>query len=347
MPRRDVPYPTGGGVICRIKEELRALWARAGSCINKINNTTPDGDGNFQINAGTGIVVSQDGNGVEISAASMSYTGLDPIVVDNDTLEISAPTVVVQDDLDDYYDKDTTDGLLAGKADVATSLAGYGITDAVTLDTSQTITALKDISPPHENIIKLQCNVVDLDTVDANANARITIYDKNGRENSNRIGLIRWNKNSNEARLFLAAGNKVNGSNTFADLTVRIPNDGSAAYVTAPYRAYASDNTADIVTIGSLARNPSVIHAIGNEEIGGSKRFILPIRKVNANMTQGKPTSSFISDLFSFQTSGGQIISEIFMLYGTDGSVKLIARNVNPDGTMGSSVTIATLRAAY
>ena len=73
MRRRNVPCsPCGGGSgcntgCCSLKDKLAILWDRTIGSILKINNVTPDGDGNFEIRAGTNIDVDPVGNGIEVS----------------------------------------------------------------------------------------------------------------------------------------------------------------------------------------------------------------------------------------------------------------------------------------
>ena len=85
MRRRNVPCsPCGGGSgcntgCCSLKDKLAILWDRTIGSILKINNVTPDGDGNFAINEGENIRILPDGNGIEISAvlpaSALKYRG--------------------------------------------------------------------------------------------------------------------------------------------------------------------------------------------------------------------------------------------------------------------------------
>ena len=75
MRRRDVPCsPCGSGSssgcgCCSLKEKLAVLWDRTIGSILKINNVTPDGDGKFEIKAGSNVTISEISNGIEISSA--------------------------------------------------------------------------------------------------------------------------------------------------------------------------------------------------------------------------------------------------------------------------------------
>ena len=78
MRRRDVPCsPCGSGSssgcgCCSLKEKLAVLWDRTIGSILKINNVTPDGDGKFEIKAGSNVTISEISNGIEISATGGS-----------------------------------------------------------------------------------------------------------------------------------------------------------------------------------------------------------------------------------------------------------------------------------
>lgn len=249
--RKGVPHAKCSP-LCAIKEKLQELWDRAYGCINKINDITPDGDGKFKINAGSGIVVSPDGNGIEISAASVSYTGVDPIVVDNDTLEISAPTVATQDDL-------------AAKADKATTLGGYGITDAVTLNTNQEITAVKTYTHSDAAVI------LKRNSSYSSGQAWSPYLEYRTDTGDASVGRLYARRDAtNDAYMVMDIRDP--GTNTWKG-SINLATNGSDAWVTAPTRAYASGNTSDIVTIGSLAANPNVVHTVGNETISGYKTF--------------------------------------------------------------------------
>ena len=67
MRRKGVPCGcTDNGGCCGLKEKLAILWERTIGSILKINNQTPDGDGNFAVQGGNNIEVSNVSNGIEI-----------------------------------------------------------------------------------------------------------------------------------------------------------------------------------------------------------------------------------------------------------------------------------------
>ena len=78
MRRRNVPCsPCGSGSssgcgCCSLKEKLAVLWDRTIGSILKINNVTPDGEGKFEIKAGSNVSISEISNGIEISATGGS-----------------------------------------------------------------------------------------------------------------------------------------------------------------------------------------------------------------------------------------------------------------------------------
>lgn len=79
---------------CRLKEKLEYLWDHTMGAIKKVNEITPDGDGNFTIEAGSNIALSETGtgNGIRIdTTGGVSYyeSGDSYVNVDNNDLEIS------------------------------------------------------------------------------------------------------------------------------------------------------------------------------------------------------------------------------------------------------------------
>lgn len=71
MRRRNVPCsPCSGGSsscgCCGLKEKLRILWDRTIGSIISINGITPDGDGNFTVQAGNNIDITPVSNGIKV-----------------------------------------------------------------------------------------------------------------------------------------------------------------------------------------------------------------------------------------------------------------------------------------
>lgn len=83
---------------CRLKMKLEELWQRTSGCILKIRGVTPDGAGNFELEAGQNVKISEVSNGLRISTTGgvSYYTSDDPqLDIDNDDLKISLVDVLV------------------------------------------------------------------------------------------------------------------------------------------------------------------------------------------------------------------------------------------------------------
>lgn len=111
MRRKGVPCGcTDNGGCCGLKEKLAVLWDRTIGSILRINGISPDGDGDFAIEAGSNIAISETGtgNGLRIdTTGGVSYyeSGDAYVNVDNNNLEITVNAGVtgglaLQDDLD-------------------------------------------------------------------------------------------------------------------------------------------------------------------------------------------------------------------------------------------------------
>lgn len=96
--------PEGGcSMCCRLKIKLEELWQRTSGCILKIRGVTPDGAGNFELEAGQNVNISEVSNGLRISTTGgvSYYTSDDPqLDIDNDDLKISLVDVAKDSDLD-------------------------------------------------------------------------------------------------------------------------------------------------------------------------------------------------------------------------------------------------------
>ena len=86
MRRRGVPCGcTDNGGCCGLKEKLAILWDRTIGSILSINHTTPDGDGDFTIQAGDNIEVSTVSNGIEVGLdRTQALTLENDLTVDGD-----------------------------------------------------------------------------------------------------------------------------------------------------------------------------------------------------------------------------------------------------------------------
>lgn len=114
MRRRGVPCGCtdngGSSGCCGLKEKLAILWDRTIGSILRINGISPDGDGDFTIEAGSNIALSETGTGnglrIDTTGGVSYYSSGDAYVnVDNNDLEITVNAGVtgglaLQDDLD-------------------------------------------------------------------------------------------------------------------------------------------------------------------------------------------------------------------------------------------------------
>ena len=146
--------------------------------------------------------------------------------------------------------------------------------NAVTIADNQTITGHKTIqnatltvqSTNYPNIF-----VKDTDSyIGDNANSELGALV--GRDkNDKRLAECRFYKGYDsiewsQARLVAYDPNNLSDNSSLA-----VFNKGSSnKYSTTAYRTYNSSNVSDIVTIGSLASNPNVVHTTGNEEMSGT-----------------------------------------------------------------------------
>ena len=111
MKRKGVPCGCADDKgCCGLKEKLAVLWDRTIGSILRINGISPDGDGDFTIEAGDNINLTETGtgNGIRIdTTGGVSYysSGDAYVNVDNNDLEItvnagSTGGLALQDDLD-------------------------------------------------------------------------------------------------------------------------------------------------------------------------------------------------------------------------------------------------------
>ena len=86
-------------------------------------------------------------------------------------------------------------------------------------------------------------------------------------------------------------------NNAWKGITIR--DDGSnSTYVTAPTRTYNSANTNDVVTIGSLAANPNVVHTTGNEDISCTKRFFsFGVKSTSFKYSESPATTVWVNSM--------------------------------------------------
>ena len=110
-------------------------------------------------------------------------------------------------------------------------------------------------------------------------------------------------------------------------------------WATAPYRTYASSNTEDIVTIGSLVSNPSVVHTTGNESISGIKTFTTyasipagPLDIKHSNATYPPATDTYYPVL-TIKDNNGVLIGTLYYRSLASGVTALYAGVKNANNT--------------
>lgn len=132
--------PDGGcSMCCSLKQKLDELWQRASGCILRIRGITPDGQGDFALEAGQNVNISEVPNGLKISTTGgVSY--YEPadgyIEIDNDTLEIGVKAGV-QDGLATQNDLETVASAVTNIIDGTTQVA-----DAAHADSADSATYL-------------------------------------------------------------------------------------------------------------------------------------------------------------------------------------------------------------
>lgn len=140
-----------------------------------------------------------------------------------------------------------TQAALDTKADKATTLAGYGITDAVATSGAQTVGGVKTftdnplVSNGEPGIIIKNTDVSASDTPASTEGATIHFAGSDG-EDLARIRMTKGSSGMTILRAFLHGPH--------ADTEVRLISDTLGSYMIGPARAYDPANTSDIMTIG-------------------------------------------------------------------------------------------------
>ena len=243
--------------------------------IRTINGQYPDDNREFNLAAGDGIEITPITAGVEISVKAPlpgpmifrgtvgtggTITTLPDANVDNIGWTYVAITAgTTPDDTPQSYD--IGDTLVSNGSEWTvipsgddpvdwsqiqnkpTTVAGYGITDAVDTTSNQDVRGYKTFLN------------------DAYSSVNI----KSGRTAGTIGGVAFYNGNGLQI-------NNIHSSNS-GIVTVDLLEGTQKALEVVNQRAYDSGNVDDIVTIGSLASNPNVVHTTGNETIAGQKSF--------------------------------------------------------------------------
>lgn len=262
----------------------RQIWAQFGSLNSQVipmypGSSTPTIHHSIMANNGlienlTSVV---DGLTYDLGQEVTNRENADTQLAADITAEVQARAAAIASLQAGVYTKTEADNLLAAKADKATTLAGYGITDAVTLGTQQEITANKTFNGAvyFDGRFELKQNNPYAHIVNSG-------YVKGTAPSSNKISDIRFEDSSSnpmakithtmfsdgDGTLRLATSNAAD--NNSGELVIGAT-AGGQHFVRASYRDYAPGNTGDVATIGTLDQYAPMVRTSGNQEIGGNK----------------------------------------------------------------------------
>ena len=263
--------------------------------IRTINNQYPDANHEFSISAGEGVSIDPDDHGIRIAirlsspmifkgtvgsggtiaalpAASADNLGWTYIAISSGSTPDTPPKSYI---VGDMLISNSVEWSVVPSGDdpvewsqiqnTPSTLAGYGITDAVTLNTIQEILAKKTF--------KNELIADNEHSIGGNLTANIDIVMQNQQgivpTDNPHFGALRFldKTGSYDAGISYSintSGNKFFSMGWAGDGlgTIDIGRQGANGdiYALAPTRPYNAANTRDIVTIGSLASNPSVMH---------------------------------------------------------------------------------------
>ena len=345
--------------------------------IRTINTMNPDDSGNFTVNAGDGIEVQTTTNGIRVSVKAplpgpMVYQGT--VGTGGTIASLPAANVTnigwtyvaitagsTPDDIPKSYqigDMLVSNGeewtvIPAGDDPVdwsqiqnkPTTVAGYGITDAVDIGSAQTITGSKTLTSA--TILDKTGLVVAMDGTDSYNTApasqvaeRVRYRDVNDQEQAS-IDFDHNTDGSKRISMYLRGQ-----SGNWQGIPFRVVKDASDnEFCLAPVRTYNPSNTNDIVTIGSLQASSDVVHRTGNETVAGIKTFSSDIKLVDANNMLSKYTDSAGSHMRMIAASTtGNIKVLLEVIANDDGTASLtIQKRRLSDNAYLNDTTIATL----
>lgn len=329
-------------------------------CIKTINGQYPDANHEFGINAGEGVSIDPDGNGIRIGirlaspmvfrgtvgtggtiatlpTANADNLGWTYVAISSGTTPDTPPKSY---DVGDMLISNSVEWSVVPSGDdpvdwsqiqnKPTTVAGYGITDAVDIGSPQTITGSKSLTSA--TILEKTGLVVAMDGTDSYNTApasqvaeRVRYRDVNDQEQAS-IDFDHNTDGSKRISLYLRGQ-----SGNWQGIPFRVVKDASDnEFCLAPVRTYNPSNTNDIVTIGSLQASSDVVHRTGNETVAGIKTFSSDIKLVDANNMLSKYTDSAGSRMCMIAAS-------------TTGNIKVLLEvRANDDGT--ASLTIQKRR---
>lgn len=243
------------------------------------------------------------------------------------------------------------------KADKATTLAGYGITDAYTkteadtllgakandnavvhLAGGETITGLKNLKIAGSDIIFLntQSTVLDQSATGTEGRMRMRWSDKNGTGSDNRVVEIStYRRAGGNNTLYLTQFNKVGGSLASDGLAITLNTDGTA-YMMGPSRGYNAGSTysSDVATIGTLDAYTPMVRTTGNQDISGLKKFnAIEADQVRGKLSgfHGRLTGTSKAELCRYKVDGA-LNTVIYMLVNARGIGMIGTLNLAYDG---------------
>ena len=242
------------------------------------------------------------------------------------------------------------DGLVTAGTN-PTTLSGYGITDAVNTTGDQTgIAGAKTWTGVHNWSNPLTVTSVASDCFkqkNSNLPANRATFGSNnidigvlslGNASGTNFGQIEYIEDTS----LRAMGLRLYSPTDNAWKGIFVQDRNGTTYATALARAYNSANTSDIVTIGSLASNPSVVHTTGNETVNGEKTFNATIHR-NTNIPLTVPGSYTIGNgiIFHANDTDKTRLGNLYIAKATDGKLTLNVELMNSGGTY-NYITLAT-----
>lgn len=252
MMRKGVPHAKCNP-LCAIKDSLKALWDRAGNCINRINDVSPDGDGDFTITGGDNVIVSSDPNGITIdtTGAVAYYSSSDPkLSIDNSNLTIDTVNVASLNDV-----QTVANDLSTAESDILT-LQGQSAIITGDLITETTQRQAADAT--------LQNNIDAVAASTAGLQGQIDLK----RDRSDTVGYYAYTHNGVTQNETI-----IEDGTTAATIPVR---DANGRMHAADPAAGATDKTLTtanwVSQTGDSAPN-NLLHRSGNEKITANKMF--------------------------------------------------------------------------
>ena len=246
------------------------------------------------------------------------------------------------------------DGKITASGDVEDG-AGNTLANMVTLGTAQTITGAKTfvraftVQSGVSSVITLKNTTFDKNAV---ASAYRSPLQINGLDaNENTYFSINYEARATDTRVLTISCRSETKNGTF-----RVFTNESAQWAQVSYRAYASANVDDVVTIGSLASNPNVLHSTGNETKTGNLTVTGMFTTTNnLNVRKAQPRTSLTDTatdinagtitagdrgFFALYDNSGSIIGDLIISIDSSGKASIRARARNADGTTRQAVLI-------